>query len=229
MDATYWGWNFGAVAIKDHLSGRVVWFKFIERKEKIEDYVEGVQWLENKRVEILGIVSDGLRGLRERPFRYKFQYCQFHQVKTVKHRLTSRPKLEASRELLDMVYFMSKTDKASFVGLFTEWEMKWKDFLKERSMGVDGKSHYIHKTLRSAYHGVKRNMPYLWTFEDCHGLGIPNTNNGMESLFTEVKGKLRLHRGGAKERRKVLVSGLLIAHRPYRTRDKYETGSPNDT
>lgn len=117
MDATYRGWNFGAVAIKDHLSGRVVWFKFIDRKEKIEDYVEGVQWLENKRVEILGIVSDGLRGLRERLFRYKFQFCRFHQVKTVKHRLTSRPKLEASRELLDMVYFMSKTDKASFVGL----------------------------------------------------------------------------------------------------------------
>lgn len=212
MDATYWGWNFGAVAIKDHLSGRVVWFKFIDRKEKIEDYVEGVQWLENKRVEILGIVSDGLRGLRERLFRYKFQFCRFHQVKTVKHRLTSRPKLEASRELLDMVYFMSKTDKASFVGLFTEWEMKWKDFLKERSMGVDGKSHYIHKTLRSAYHSVKRNMPYLWTFEDCHGLGIPNTNNGMESLFTEVKGKLRLHGGGIKRAPK--SAGVGTINRP---------------
>ena len=131
MDATYWGWNFGVVTIKDHLSGRVVWFKFIDRKEKIEDYTEGVRWLENKQVEILGVVSDGLRGLRERLSRYKFQYCQFHQVKTVKHWLTSRPKLEASRELLDIVYFMTKTDKASFVGLFSEWESKWKDFLRE--------------------------------------------------------------------------------------------------
>jgi len=229
MDATYWGWNFGVVTIKDHLSGRVVWFKFIDRKEKIEDYTEGVRWLENKQVEILGVVSDGLRGLRERLSRYKFQYCQFHQVKTVKHWLTSRPKLEASRELLDIVYFMTKTDKASFVGLFSEWESKWKNFLRERSIGADGKTHYVHKTLRSAYHSVKRNMQYLWTFEECYGLGIPNTNNGIESLFTEVKGKLRLHRGLSKERRKVLISGLLIAHRPCRTRGKHEIGSPNDT
>ena len=80
----------------------------IDRKEKIEDYVEGVQRLENKQVEILGIISDGLRGLRERLCRYKFQYCQFHQVKTVKHWLTSHPKLDASRELLEIIYFMTR-------------------------------------------------------------------------------------------------------------------------
>lgn len=27
MDATYWGWNFGVVAIKDHFSGNVLWHK----------------------------------------------------------------------------------------------------------------------------------------------------------------------------------------------------------
>ena len=47
MDTTYWGWNFGVVAIKDAVKGRVVWSKFINRKERIDDYVEGVEWLEN--------------------------------------------------------------------------------------------------------------------------------------------------------------------------------------
>lgn len=111
MDATYWGWNFGVVAIKDAVEGLVVWSKFIHRKERVEDYVEGVEWLEKNGFEITCIVSDGLRGLRERLSRYPFQYCQFHQVKTVKHWLTSRPKLDASKELLDLTYFMTHTDR----------------------------------------------------------------------------------------------------------------------
>ena len=42
MDTTYWGRKFGVVTIKDHLSGHVLWRKFIDRKERIEDYVEGI-------------------------------------------------------------------------------------------------------------------------------------------------------------------------------------------
>ena len=230
MDTTYWGRKFGVVTIKDHLSGHVLWRKFIDRKERIEDYVEGVRWLEEKRhVTVVGVVSDGLRGLKERLSPRLFQLCQFHQIKSVKRKLTSKPKLEASREFLDLVRFMTKTDKASFTGLLGEWEAKWKDFLGERSIGPDGKSHYAHKRLRSAYLSVKRNMPSLWTFEDHYGSGIPNTNNGIESLFTEVKRILRLHKGLSMSRRKLLISGLLNAHSPYRTGAGDEIGSKNDT
>ena len=63
------------MAIKDAVKGRIVWSKFINRKERIEDYVEGVEWLENNGFEIMCIVSDGLRGLRERLSRNPFQYC----------------------------------------------------------------------------------------------------------------------------------------------------------
>ena len=204
-DTTYWGWNFGVVAIKDAIKGRIVWSKFINRKERVEDYVEGVEWLENNGFEIKCIVSDGLRGLRERLSRYPFQYCQFHQVKTVRHWLTSRPKLDASRELLDLTYFMVHTDRASFEGLFGEWECKWKAFLKERTLHADGKMHYTHKNLRSAYHSIKRNMRFLWTFEELYGLGIPNTNNGIESVFTDLKSILRLHKGISMNTRKTMI------------------------
>ena len=43
MDTSYWGWNFGVVVIKDHISGEVLWHKFINRKERVDDYVEGVR------------------------------------------------------------------------------------------------------------------------------------------------------------------------------------------
>lgn len=63
MDASYWGWNFGVVVIKDHISGEVLWHKFINRKERIDDYVEGINVLEKDGYEIICIVSDGLKGL----------------------------------------------------------------------------------------------------------------------------------------------------------------------
>lgn len=50
MDASYWGWNFGVVAIKDHVSREVVWSKFIDSKERIDDYVEGIKALENEEM-----------------------------------------------------------------------------------------------------------------------------------------------------------------------------------
>lgn len=193
------------MAIRDAVKGRIVWSKFIDRKERIEDYVEGIEWLENNGFQIVCIVSDGLRGLRERLSRYPFQYCQFHQVKTIRHWLTGRPKLDASRELLDLTYFMVHTDRASFEGLFGEWESKWKTFLKERTLHADGKMYYTHKNLRSAYHSIKRNMHYLWTFEELYGLGIPNTNNGIESVFADLKSILRLHKGISMNTRKTMI------------------------
>ena len=89
--------------------------------------------------------------------------------------------------------------------------------------------HYVNKNLRSAWLGVKKNMPYLWTFEEHYGLGIPNTNNAIEALFSDMKQKLRLHRGLSMERRKLLISRLLIAHSPYRTGAGGEIRSGNDT
>lgn len=216
LDTSYWGWEFGVVAIKDSISGKFLWSKFITRKERIEDYVEGINHLVSKGFQIEGIVSDGLRGLREALASYNFQYCQFHQVKTIKHWLTSHPKLEASRELLELGYFMRKTDKASFIGLFNEWETKWSPFLKERSVGADGKSHYVHKNLRSAYHSLKRNMRYLWTFEDYWGLGIPKTNNGIEAAFGDLKSILRRHKGISTEHRKKLILEYFSSHNPYK-------------
>ena len=204
------------VAVKDHFSGTVLWHKFIDRKERVGDYVEGVQALEQQGFRIIGVVSDGLKGLRDRLSAYPFQYCQFHQMQTVRHKLTSNPKLKASRELLGLAGLLCHTDKESFVGLLNEWHAKWEGFLNERTADERGRTFYTHKNLRSAYNSIKRNMPWLWTFYDRPELGLPNTNNEMEALFSSVKDKLRLHRGLSVERRKVLIEELFSAHSPHR-------------
>jgi len=215
MDATYWGWHFGVIIMKDALQGRVLWHKFLSKKETIADYREGILWLEQRGFVIRGIVSDGLKGLREAFPQYKFQFCQFHQVKLVKSKLTSRPKLPASQELLQLALLLCHTDKESFVGALDEWHAKWADFLSERATGSDGKSHYVHKSTRSAYLSLRRNMPWLWTWYDHLELQLPNTNNAIESLNSELKAKLCLHRGISIERRKMLIEAILYSHNPH--------------
>lgn len=202
MDATYWGRKFGVLVFKDANRKKILWRKFLSKKETLFDYKEGVEWLEDNEFKIHGIVCDGLKGLPTMLSKYKVQLCQFHQVKTVKFYLTSKPELQASKELLHLVLQLCHTDKESFVGAFYEWMEKWKDFLKERSLEPKtGKTRYTHQRLHSAYLSIKRNMPLLWTFFDYPEIHLPNTNNAIEALFTDLKTKIRVHNGLSKRNR----------------------------
>ena len=59
--------------------------------------------------------------------------------------------------------------------------------------------------LRSAYLSLKRNMPLLWTFYEHPEIGLPNTNNGLEGLFSDLKTKVRVHSGIGKINRMKLI------------------------
>ena len=130
--------------------------------------------------------------------------CQFHQLKIVQRHLALRPELPVSQELILITRFMFKTDRECFEGSFNEWVDKWSDFLKERTVdNMTGKSYYKHKHLQSAYLSIKRNIVLLWTWYDYIELKIPNTNNGIEGQFSDLKTKLRNH-NGLKHSRKIV-------------------------
>jgi len=122
--------------------------------------------------------------------------------------------MEASLELLDLAMTLCHTDKESFTGALDAWHTKWGGFINERAMGSDGKTHYVHKNTRSANLNLRRNMPWLWTWYDNPDLGIPNTNNAIEALNSDLKAKLNLHKGMTLERRKIFIQGFLNAHKP---------------
>ena len=205
MDTTYWGRNFGVMVFKDQRTKRILWRKFV-RYETLTDYQEGINWLESHDFKIEGIVCDGLRGMFKMLSMYRVQMCQYHQLWIVQRYLTRKPELPASTELLSIANLLTKADKESFIGAFEEWYERWEVFLKERTYDKrSGKSYYVHKRLRSAFLSIKRNMPYLWTWYEHIEAGIPNTNNAVEGLFTDLKTKLRNHAGLAKERRKKFI------------------------
>jgi hypothetical protein len=201
IDTTYWGRNFGVVVFKDRRTKRVIWRKFV-RYETLADYKEGMEWLEQHKFKIDGVVCDGLRGM----FQLFSRYRVYHQLRIVQRYLTRNPELPASIELLAIANSLCHTDKESFNGSLDAWYQRWDTFLKERTYDKrTGKSHYVHKRLRSAYLSIKRNMPYLWTWYDHPKMGIPNTNNALEGMFSDLKTKLRNHPGMSKEHREKFI------------------------
>jgi len=123
--------------------------------------------------------------------------CQFHQILIVRRYVTQNPDIETSRELLNLVNIIAKTDKESFCGAFNEWYEKYRDVVNERVHDKRIKRiipPYVRPKLRSAYLSIKRNMPLLWTFYDHPETGLPNTNNAIEGVFSDLKTKVRVHR-----------------------------------
>ena len=214
LDTTYWGRHFGLMVIKDALRNKILWHKYV-RNETIAQYIEGISWLKSQGFKIYGAVIDGMRGLSQALYPTPVQMCQFHQILIIRRYLTQEPDLEASVQLLDLVKSITRMDKESFIGAFNEWYEKYKDVLNERVHDKRIKRNtppYMRPRLRSAYLSLRRNMPLLWTFYDHPETGLPNTNNGIEGLFSDLKGKLRVHRGISKDNRKKLLDEYILRH-----------------
>ena len=61
---------------------------------------------------------------------------------------------------------LKDSGKTAFQGALQAWFEQHEGFLNERTVNEEtGNSHYTHKTLRSAYLSLKRNLDYLFTFE----------------------------------------------------------------
>jgi len=211
LDTTYFGRNWGVLVAMDVQSGKVVYRKYI-RHERITDYVECVSILENNGFIIKGIVIDGMRGLFQVLSKYPVQMCQFHQCAILRRYLTQNPKLQAGKELLGLSKKLAQSNKENFVNQFTQWELKWEDFLNERSRNpITEKSYYVHKKLRSAARSLRTNMKYLFIYQEDKNKGLPNTNNKLEGTFTDLKKNLNNHSGMSKENRKRFINGFFKA------------------
>ena len=207
LDTTYWGRNFGLMVIKDALRNKILWRKYV-RYETIKDYLEGVEWLKSQGFKIYGVVIDGMRGLAQALYPIPVQMCQFHQIMIVRRYLTQDPDIEASIELLCLIKEITRMDKESFIGAFEEWYERNKDTLNERinDRRIKRKTPpFMRPRLRSAYLSIKRNMQLLWTFYDHPETGLPNTNNALEGVFSDIKSKTRVHSGISRDNQKKLL------------------------
>lgn len=210
MDTTYFHRTFGVMVWRDWYRKKNLQRRYL-KYETIAEYKAGIVRLQEQGWTIVGIVCDGRRGLLGGFSGIPTQMCHFHQKQIIQRYITKNPRLEAGKELKEIMKWLSITDRENFTELLRRWHERWKEFLSEKTNDQEtGRWHYTHKRIRSAYRSLKTNLPYLYTYLDYPDLKIPNTTNSLEGTFSHIDTMLRLHNGMKKERKIKVVDSLLF-------------------
>lgn len=208
-DTTFFGSKYGVLVCRCPRLKKNLYFHELTT-EKPEEYRKARAVLEKRGYVIEAAVIDGKRGVLSVFSDIPVQLCQFHQIKTVKTYLTSKPKLDAGKELRAISLTMTISNEKTFVELLKLWETKWGDFIKEKSYQEDGVHwHYMHRRIRSAFRSLKTNLPHLFTYQKYPALKIPNTTNSIDGYFGKLKKLLNVHCGLTAKRRYKIIQEIL--------------------
>ena len=205
----FFGRYWGVIVMRDpHRKENLYWEEIITESPSV--YQQGILDLSQQGFTIQALVIDGRKGVREAFPGLPIQMCQFHQVRIMTRYLTLNPKLEAGQELRNVSLALSKSTEAEFTKLLETWYRRWQEFLKEKTIDpVTLQWQYTHRRLRSACFSLRRNLPYLFTYEHYPGLNIPKTTNCLEGVFSHTKTAMRIHRGLIQKRKRKLIDYLL--------------------
>lgn len=204
------GRNLGLMLAKDCYTGKTLERLYL-KSETIISFITLIERIK-QRYEILAIVVDGKKGILKAYPQIPTQMCQFHQIQIVNRYLTTKPKLDASKELRKITLALKTIKKELFIKLLNKWYQKYDTLLKEKTINpITKKWFYTHKRLRSAYRSLKTNLPYLFTYQEKQhrNLNIPNTTNLLDGFFSHLKDALRVHRG-LKIKRKIKIIEAII-------------------
>lgn len=134
----------------------------------------------------------------------KVQRCVFHAYAQVKRCTTTRPKLQAGRELyqiaLDLMHIETLHQAELWRERYLDWCGFWADFLEDATL-VDGRRVYTHERLRKARRSLSSlvSAGTLFTYLDpelTKAGPLPYTNNKIEGgVNAQLRAVLRNHRG----------------------------------
>lgn len=208
-DTTFFSRANGLTVFREPNLKKNVWWQATVH-ERAEIYLKGKSHLEKNGYTISAVVLDGRKGIRELFTGLPVQMCHFHQKQIVKRYLTTRPKLEASRELKTITDTLPKTNEQKFADALHCWFEKWKDFLKQKTTDLNtDRWFYTHKKVRAAYRSLKTNLLYLFTYQKYPELNIPNTTNSLDGFFNRLKSLVYVHRGLRPKRRMRIIVEIL--------------------
>jgi hypothetical protein len=105
---------------KDSSSGENL-LKYYVKDETNMRYRPDIAELKESGFTVQSIVCDGRRRLIQSFRDIPVQMCQYHKAAILRRYLTKRPKLQAARELTDIVDLMKQRDKESFTGALNQW------------------------------------------------------------------------------------------------------------
>lgn len=208
IDTTYF-WTFWLMLFKDSQKKDILNYKIVDY-ETNSGYENGIRELMRDWREIESIICDGRRGLLSMFPKIPTQMCHFHQRQIIRRYITKTPVLKPNIELNDIMKWLIRTDKWTFKIMLENWYEKNKNWFNEKVMNPKWKYAFIHRRTRSAYFSLRRNIKYLFVYQDyLWKLDIPNTTNGIESVFSHIKYKVNLHRWLREDRKIKLILSLL--------------------
>ena len=208
IDTTYF-WDVWLMLFKAKDSQQILHIELVVY-ETNKAYRKWIETLQLKWRKVEAIVCDWRRWLLGWFGEIPTQMCQFHQQQIIKRYITNKPILQANKDLKEIVNRLHRTDKITMELELERWFQKHKNFIWEKWINSAWKSYYIHRKTRSAYYSLKKNLKYLFIFQDYYWvLDIPNTTNGIEAVFSHLKPKVNLHRWLRSDRKIKLILYLL--------------------
>lgn len=212
MDCVYFGRGWCYLVVRDWYTRKNIYVKhLIKGYETIQDYLDAVEIITSCNNILEGIVVDGRRGVLRALEQegYLVQMCQFHMKQIMKRYLTKNPQTQAGADLKsigdDLVYLIPQV----LAQRLDEWYRRYEPFIKERTYHQEGRHwNYTHRRVRSAYYSLRRNLPYLFTFQT--QTDMPNTTNSADGYFSHLKDKVRVHRGLKRDRKHRLIMYLIV-------------------
>ncbi len=169
----------GTLVFKDITSSEILIWKHIQ-SETVEDYKQLLHYLIFRGYTISAIITDGFKGLNKAFSKYPIQLCQFHQKKTINRYLTRNPKLDMAIDLQKIMHNLTTTTEVKFTNKLDIWHEKYRDVLLKKSINSEiQKASYTHPKIVSAYKSLRRNIPYLFTYQKYPDLKINNTTNAI--------------------------------------------------
>ena len=214
MDVTYFGRSWGILTVINAHNGKVLYCEPINGHETVWDYERAISHLHKYNVYPEAAVVDGTVGvikmLEDKGI--KVQFCQFHQLRIITQCLTRKPILNPNIDLRNIDLSLTHVDKENFTNMVYGWKLRYEFWMQEKNRTEAGKWEYVHKLTRRAIRSLINNLPYLFTYQEYPELNIPNTNNKIEGLHSELKRRLNNHRG-LKKAQKIQFARIFFSGR----------------
>ena len=214
MDVTYFGRSWGILTVINIHNDTTLYCEPVNSYETTWDYERAIKYLHKYGVHPKAAIIDGKLGVIKmlKEYGIKVQFCQFHQLKIITQCLTRKPVLLPNMELRNIALTLAHIDRHSFIAMVYGWKLRNELWLQEKNYTEDRKWEYSHRLTRRAINSLINNMPYLFTYQKYPELNIPNTNNKIEGLHSELKRRLNNHRG-LKKAQKIQFARIFFSGR----------------
>lgn len=216
IDGTYFSNKVCLVLYRDNTVKSTLLYRLSDG-EWLEEIEEDLTNLLSLGICIESVTCDGLsnilKAVKQTSPDTVIQRCSAHIQRETLIWLTRKPKLEAAKELRQIIKKLHKITTHrqcnQWIKQLSDWYDIYKDLVNQKTINPQtGRYWFTHKSIRKAFIHRNRALPNMFHYLD--NPNIPKTTNALESFFGHLKGNIAIHRGLSKEHYKSYIKWYLF-------------------